>query len=128
MDRNGEALYGSRPWRVFGEGPARVDAHGDFSEGGPASPYGARDVRYATKDGKVHALILGWPDDGVARMTLLGASNPAGRGEVRRVTLASDSTPLSFVRNNGALEVRLPETRRDDIGLALIIAGEGLTA
>ena len=128
MDRNGEAIYASRPWRVYGEGPTGADAHGDFSEGGPASPYGARDVRYVGKGGNVHALVLGWPDDGVARMTLLGAANPAGRGEVRRVTLAGDSTPLPFVRNGAALEVSLPEARRDGIGIALIVAGEGLEA
>jgi len=128
MGRNGEAIYGSRPWRAYGEGPMGADAHGDFSEGGPGSPYGARDVRYVSKKGNVHAFVLGWPNDGVARMTVLGAANPGGRGEVRRITCADDPTPLPFVRKGEALEVRLPEARRDDIGLALVVAGEGLAA
>jgi alpha-L-fucosidase len=126
MGRNGEAIYGSRPWRIHGEGPTGSGSGGAFSEGGNTSPYGARDIRYVTKAGNLHALVLGWPEDGIARLSLLGAANPIGRGQVQRVTLASDSTPLAFKRTDTALEVTLPEAARDDIGLALIISGEGL--
>jgi alpha-L-fucosidase len=127
MSRNGEAIYGSRPWRIWGEGPT-TGASGAFSEGGNTSPYGARDVRYVTKAGNLNALVLGWPDDGIARLTLLGSANPVGRGQVKRVTLVGDSTPLAFIRKDDALEVTLPDAARDDIGVALVISGEGLTA
>lgn len=126
MGRNGEAIYGSRPWRVHGEGPTKGSG-GSFSEGGQTSPYGARDIRYVTRNGNLHALVLGWPDDGVARLTLLGSDDPVGRGQVQRVTLAHDPAPLAFTRTGGALEVRLPEAARDDLGFALIVTGEGLT-
>ena len=125
MGRNGEAIYGSRPWRIHGEGPTG-EAGGSFSEGGPTSPYGARDVRYVTRGGDVHALVLGWPEDGVARMTLLGADNPVGRGQVRRVCVVGDPTPLAFNRTGDALQATLPAALRDPIGLALVVSGEGL--
>jgi alpha-L-fucosidase len=127
MGRYGEAIYGSRPWRVFGEGTAGSGS-GSFSEGGQTSPYSARDIRYVTRNGNVHALVLGWPEEGVARMTLLGAANPVGRGEVRRVTLPNDSTPLPFTRNEDALEVTVPAAARNAIGVALVVAGDGLTS
>jgi alpha-L-fucosidase len=127
MGRNGEAIYGSRPWRIFGEGPTGSGSGGSFSEGGNTSPYGARDVRFVTKAGNLHALVLGWPDDGIARLTALGATNPVGRGQVERVTLTGSSAPLHFTRNENALEVKLPEAARDDIGFALIISGAGLS-
>jgi alpha-L-fucosidase len=128
MRKNGEAIYGSRPWRIHGEGPTGAGSGGLFSEGGPTSPYTAADIRYVTRNGNLHALVLGWPDNGVARMTLLGAANPVGRGTIERVTLAGDSTPLIFARRGDALEVTLPEAARDAIGVALVLSGQGLTA
>ena len=128
MARHGEAIYGSRPWRLFGEGPTQAAGGGSFSEGGPTSPYTPRDVRYVTKGGNLHALLLGWPEDGVARLTLLGSDNPAGRGEISRVTLVNDPSPLPFIRKGEALEITLPQAARDDLGLALILSGDGLTS
>lgn len=125
MGRFGSAIYASRPWRRFGEGTTKRSA-GNFSEGGPKSPYGARDIRYVTKGGDLHALLLGWPEDGVARLTLLGSDDPTLRGTVRRVTLPGDTAPLSFRRTGAALEVTLPDRARHPIGVALIVSGEGV--
>ncbi|HVZ29388.1 MAG TPA: alpha-L-fucosidase, partial [Asticcacaulis sp.] len=97
LGRHGAAIYDSRPWRLWGEGPTRGST-GAFSEGGNTSPYGANDIRYTTKGGNLNALVLGWPADGVVRLPLLGAANPVGRGQVKRVTLANDSAPLAFTR------------------------------
>ena len=126
MGRYGSAIYGSRPWRLHGEGPTRP-ASGMFAEGGPVSPYNARDIRYVRKGAAVHALVLGWPDDGIVRLSLLGSGTPIGRGDVRRVTLPGDNAPLRFRRTADALEVDVPAARRNPIGLALVIEGDGLT-
>ena len=127
MRRFGEAIYATRPWKLNGEGPTRGNA-GLFSEGGPKSPYTARDVRYATRDGNLHALVLGWPDDNIVRMTLLRRNSPTMPGEVRRVTMPGGPTPLAFRRTDDALEVTLPGGARHPIGVALILSGEGVTA
>ena len=117
---------GTRPWRLHGEG-STTDGGGAFSEGGQTSTYTAKDVRYVTRNDAVHALVLGWPADGKVRLTLLGSGNPVGRGEVRRVTLPGSEAPLPFTRSTAALEVRVPDTERNTIGLALVINGVGLT-
>ncbi len=127
MQRFGAAIYATRPWKRFGEGPTRA-GQGLFSEGGPNSPYGARDVRYVVRGDDLHALVLGWPDDNVVRLTLLGSSDPTLTGEVRHVTMPGDTTPLSFRRTGDALEVTLPAAARHPIGLALVLSGRGLTA
>ncbi|RZM25665.1 MAG: hypothetical protein EOP67_44485 [Sphingomonas sp.] len=59
-------------------------------------------------------------------MTLLGSGNPVGRGTVERVTLPSSDAPLQFTQRADALEVTLPAAARNEIGVALIIAGHGL--
>src|SRR3546814_2355145 len=54
MERNGDAaIYGSRPWRIFGEGPTAVPT-GVMNEG-EAKPFTAEDVRFTTRDGALHA-------------------------------------------------------------------------
>ena len=126
MQRYGDAIYATRPWRVHGEGP-RNGGGGLFSEGGPKSLYGPKDIRYVTKGERLHALVLGWPEDGVARLTLLANDNRVGRGTVQRVTVPGSNAPLRFVRTGDALEVTLPPALRNDIGIALILSGSGLT-
>lgn len=127
MGRFGSAIYGTRPWRIHAEGPTKP-ASGMFAEGGPKSPYTARDVRYVRNGDNVHALVMGWPDDGVVRLTLWSRNSPVGRGEVARVTVPGSNAPLSVKRTDAALEVTVPEGLRNAIGIPLILSGRGLTA
>ncbi len=126
MGKFGSAIYGTRPWRYHAEGPTKPNT-GSFNEGGPNSPYTAKDIRYARHGSDVHAFVLGWPEDGVARLTLLGRDNPVGRGEVARITTPGSEAPLAFERPGDALAVTLPEALRNRIGVALIIRGSNLT-
>lgn len=126
MGRYGNAIYGTRPWRVHGEGPGAASG-GMFSET-QDSKYTAKDIRYVRKGEDVHALMLGWPEDGVARLTLFANGNMIGRGQVARVTLFGDSTPLPFRRTDAALEITLPAGAREAIGVPLVLSGPGLVA
>lgn len=84
-----QALYGSRPWRLLGEGPIR--AGGDrFNEGGQDTTCTPRDVRRGTA---VRAFALGWPDDGVARFPAL-----AHAGTPWRVTIPGNRPPPALRR------------------------------
>ena len=76
---------------------------------------------------KLHALVLGWPEDNVVRLPLLARDNRVGRGTVERITLPGSDAPLRFRRTAEALEVDVPAERRNDIGVALILSGAGLT-
>jgi alpha-L-fucosidase len=62
---NGEAIYSTRPWTVFGEGPHMIKA-GSF-QGNSAGQLDASDIRYTrNKAGTVvYALVLGWPQQAV---------------------------------------------------------------
>jgi alpha-L-fucosidase len=74
MGTNQECIFGTRPWKVFGEGPAsagsELNAQG-FNEG-KGNPFTAEDVRYTTsKDGKIlYAIVLGRPTGPVALKSL----------------------------------------------------------
>jgi alpha-L-fucosidase len=52
MQVNGEAIYGTRPWKVFGEGPAIESAAPISAQGfneGKGKPFGAEDIRFTVK-------------------------------------------------------------------------------
>ena len=59
---NGAALYDTRPWEVYGEGPSKMEGGGGFSERKPVT-YTGQDIRYTqSKDGKaLYAIALDWP-------------------------------------------------------------------
>jgi alpha-L-fucosidase len=115
MAVNGEAIFATRPWRVFGEGPTQVGS-GMFSEGA-AKPFTAEDIRYTTKAGALYALGMDWPDGALVMKALAGV-------RVERVTLLGGG-PLSFVATPDGLKVQLPGTR-PALTPALKIEGGGL--
>jgi alpha-L-fucosidase len=108
MSINFEAIYETRPWKLFGEGPNNVTAgafHGDsiFS-------LGAKDVRFTrTKKNRViYAIILGLPGQ---EMTIeaLGLSNTSSPGRIAKVeVLGSQQAPVWKQTENG-LTIKVPE-------------------
>lgn len=93
MQRNGEAIFGSRPYHVYGEGPTKVGG-AEFNEGKVRFAEG--DVRYTVKDGAIYAAFLVWPKGVVLlnemsrifmphRVTLLGGGEVGFNGEGGRI-------------------------------------------
>ena len=64
LEKYGEAIYASRPWYTFGEGPTK-EPEGHFSNHKAflKVKYSEKDVRYTTNYGNVYATILGWPGE-----------------------------------------------------------------
>ena len=119
MARNGEAIFGTRPWRVFGEGPTRPPA-GEMNEQ-DAKPFTAEDLRFTQKDGRLYAIFLDWPK-GEAAIASLG-TNRLPNAVIEQVQLLGGS-PLKFRREGDALRVSLPPA--DLFVPALRISGRGL--
>ncbi len=70
LNVNGDAIYGSRPWKIFGEGPTRV-AGGSFSDD-KDKPFTAEDIRYTTKGDRLFAIALDHPVKPVLMKSLAG--------------------------------------------------------
>ena len=125
MAANGESIYGTRPWQVFGEGPAQAQAAQlsaqGFNEGkGPA--FEARDIRFATKGNVLYATALGWPADGQLLITSLAKGNPLRPQPVRQVELLGHG-PVAFERTAQGLLVRLPAQPKAGLAYAFKISG-----
>ena len=84
LRQNGEAIYGTRPWKVYGEGPTKV-AEGSFHDA-DTQPYTADDFRFTTKGNDLFAIEMGWPSSGEAVIHALG-TNGLGDRHIRNVAL-----------------------------------------
>jgi len=105
MPVNGEAIFGTRPWKVFGEGPAHVKKSGGFNEGGLR--YSARDIRFTAKGDALYALALDWPAD--RRLVVRSLAVPAGR--ISAVELLGHAGKLDWTQTGAGLIVTLPEQK-----------------
>ena len=102
---NGEAIYRTRPWETFGEGPTRLRKSGGFVGHVTYTP---RDIRYTrSKDARaVYAILLGWPDDGEATLTAVQVD----RADDAAVHLLGRDQPLKHRLNDDKqLVVELPD-------------------
>ena len=109
---NGEGIYGTRPWAVYGEGPStKVQARGRF--GGlrdvPDNPYTAEDFRFTkSKDGKtLYAFCLGAPAS-ETRITSLGSNSKLAEKAVASVQLLGAKQKLDWKQGADALAIKIP--------------------
>jgi alpha-L-fucosidase len=106
---NGEAIYGTRPWTVFGEGPTKVVA-GAFHDT-DTKGYTAHDFRFTTKGGLIYATELAWPTDGTAVIQSLGTATAGASVKVAKVELLGASENLEtieFEQTAAGLTLHLP--------------------
>jgi len=121
MGVNGAAIFGTRPWKVSGEGPVKVKG-GGFSEGGE-DRLTAADFRFTTQGNTLYATALGWPEDGKFVVRTLAAGAPGVVGRVRNVALLGHPNPLPWRQTAEGLEVTLPAQKPCDHAYALRIEG-----
>jgi alpha-L-fucosidase len=117
---NGEAIYGTRPWLVYGEGPTRSKGggFGEFDDKG----FGAEDIRFTTKGKTLYAIELGWPKDG----KLLIRSLATDAGKITSVELLGHSGELTWKQAQQGLELALPEKKPCQHAYVFKVAGQDL--
>jgi alpha-L-fucosidase len=116
---NGEAVYGTRPWKVYGEGPTEV-FEGGFTDT-KRQAFTARDVRFTTKGDALYATVMAWPADGEATVGWLRAGSPLYPGEIRSVKLLGWAEPLQWTRDASGLKVKLPTQKPHSAAFVLKI-------
>lgn len=104
---NGEAIYGTRPWQIFGEGPTEV-SEGSFTDTKRAT-FTGQDIRFTTKGDTLYATLLAWPGD-EAIIYALG-SGQSRFAEISQVELLGHEGNLPFTRDSDALRIQLPKTQ-----------------
>jgi alpha-L-fucosidase len=101
LHTNGAAIYGSHPWRTFGEGPTHF-VPGAFQEK-TAKPYTPADFRFTTHDGRLYAIELGWPEGGKTTIHALTAADG-----VRSVKLLGSDQAVQWKQTGDGLSLAAP--------------------
>jgi alpha-L-fucosidase len=116
---NGEGIYGTRPWKIFGEGPAAngpSSADVKFNES-KRQELTAADVRFTTKGDMLYAFVMGVPERDVAVRSL----GSEGTRKIQDVELLG-AGKVEWTQDAVGLRVQLPERKPAKYALALKIA------
>ncbi|MFN7994587.1 MAG: alpha-L-fucosidase [Bryobacteraceae bacterium] len=108
---NGEAIYGTRPWTTFGEGPTKV-VGGSFKDTA-SKPFTGEDIRFTAKGNTIYAIALAWPQSGKLVVKSL-ANYPA-----KSVELLGSQAKLQWSKDTAGLHVQLPADKRTEYAVAL---------
>ncbi len=107
LDINGDAIYTTRPWFVYGEGPRREMGHMDRT-----SPYDAKNIRFTrSKYGKkLNVIVLGWPDKDLTLKQII-----VEESEGATIELLGHKEPIKYsVDPDGALTLKIPNLKVED--------------
>ncbi|MCA9235246.1 MAG: alpha-L-fucosidase [Planctomycetales bacterium] len=131
MATNGEAIYGTRPWKIYGEGPKAEEENPLNAQGfneGHGKPFTAADIRFLRKARRIYAFVMEWPASRTVAISSLGSNagllseriakvRLLGVGEVSwdqtpnalLIKLDRDSEPTSVQRFAAVFEIELAD-------------------
>ena len=118
MDVNKESIFGTRPWKVFGEGPASagaaLSAQG-FNEG-KGKPFSAADVRFTTKGNALYAIVLGTPQQDL-QIKSLGTAAKLLDKPIVSITLLGSDEKVKWTQTADALTIKAPVNSPNNIAI-----------
>jgi alpha-L-fucosidase len=121
MAVNSEGIYGTRPWKQFGEGvvEAAASVAGQSFNESKRKDLTYSDVRFMTKGGVLYAYFMGWPSDGMVKIRALAGANVEGVELIGR-------GKVEFAQEADGLKVVLTGDKPCEHAYALKVQGRGL--
>ena len=124
LDLNGEAIYGTRPTHLWGEGPTPVKNWLSVDKNLPA--FTQADIRYTAHGDTLYAIVMRLPAE-VAHLRALRTDGGIFTGRITRVEILGCANPVRWTRDALGLHVSLPASVKArpnaDLGIALKITG-----
>jgi len=114
---NGEAVYGSRPWRVAGEGGEVPYTAPDYKPRNPKRRkmrMGPDAVRFTRQGDTVYATVFDWPKNGKFTIKSISKQNPIGPGGIQSVTMLGSSEKIPWRLTSEGLELSFPSRKPCD--------------
>ncbi|MFY0628353.1 MAG: alpha-L-fucosidase [Reichenbachiella sp.] len=120
LSTNGEAIYNTEYWKVFGEGPTKV-AKGHHSEKNNKG-MSAQDIRFTSKENMLYAIAMDWPENGEVIIESLGTNSEHALAEIKGIRLLGSEDPLSWEETENGLVVKLPAEKVGDYAHTIAIS------
>ncbi len=103
LDVHGEGIYGTRPWKVDGEGPTEnLGEEVSFNEY-KSKAYTSRDFRFTMKGDVVYAFALDVPKE---KLNIKSLSEKSGNGKIATVELLGSAEKVSWSQNQEGLTIQ----------------------
>ncbi|MCA9235204.1 MAG: alpha-L-fucosidase [Planctomycetales bacterium] len=117
LDKYGEAIYGTRPFVMYGHGPTTA-GKGHFGGIATDKAYTAADVRYTRRGDTVYALQLGAPAAGTTTvLQAFAAKDGAAPFEVSQVELLGSDEPVDWQLTAAGVEIKAPANPPDEMAV-----------
>jgi alpha-L-fucosidase len=107
---NGEAIYGTLPWGLYGEGPTELAMSGHYSERDSRTAYSSEDYRFTIKKNVIYAICLDWPGE-QAVIYSLGSKGRLFPGEIQAIEMLGVAEKLGWEQTGDALVIQLPSVK-----------------
>ena len=106
---NGEAIYGTTHWKIFGEGPTQI-ASGAFTDV-HRQAFTQEDIRFTYKNGILYAFVMQYPQDGaieIKQCRLVGVAARSGDYDITAISvLGYPDAAVTFQRDNESLKIQI---------------------
>jgi alpha-L-fucosidase len=123
LKANGEAIYGTSPWFVYGQGPSDIPEgnytyhhNNHFAQ----ITFTKSDIRFTVKGDHLYAICLGKPD-GDLKIEALNTAFKLHKGDILKVTHLSTGRQVSYSHNEKALVIDLESIALDEMANAFRI-------
>jgi alpha-L-fucosidase len=103
---NGDAIYNTRTWDVFGEGPTEVP-EGEFTDT-KRDAFTSADIRFTRNGNTVYAFLLAYPENGQALIQSLASAN------IANVTMLGSDETITWSQVEAGLHVSVPAEKPCD--------------
>lgn len=103
---NGDAIYGTRAWDSFGEGPTEVP-EGHFTDT-KRKAFTAQDIRFTKKDNTLYAFLLAYPERDTA---LIKTLNSASSVDIANVSMLGSSENIEWSQDDAGLHLSVPSEK-----------------
>ena len=105
---NGEGIYGTRPWKVYGEGPSmKKQVKGRFGGVRDVRPYEATDIRFTSKGNTIYAFCMLPPVEDI-RISALGKNSSLNDKKIKRIIMLGSDEKLKWQQEDDALVINKP--------------------
>ncbi|MEM9079440.1 MAG: alpha-L-fucosidase [Verrucomicrobiota bacterium] len=116
LDINGEGIYGTRPWRVFGEGPTRIRGGGHKIEKQKIE-YTEKDIRFTRKgDDTLYVIVMDKPESDIVVKTL-STDLSVLDAKIESISLLGSDEKVEWTLDGEGLKIQKPTNIPNDFAL-----------
>ncbi|WHY21451.1 alpha-L-fucosidase [Paenibacillus sp. G2S3] len=108
---NGEAIYDTTYWRIFGEGPTKI-IEGQFTDG-TTKNFTSEDIRFTVKGSYLYATVLVYPENGIVHIQSLKEKSVHFHGMIKDIHILGFDERPTWDRTEEALVIKTTSVRSE---------------